>query len=106
MQQNATQAQAGRSDNERLFQGSGWPARQATRSGGLPPAASVEHIVGAIAAVLREQSAAMEGLAASVDEVTQMARDSSAAAGFTASEAATLERAAYSQTEAIPRFRL
>lgn len=48
----------------------------------------------------------MEGLAASVDAVTQMARDSSAAAGFTASEAATLERAAYSQTEAIPRFRL
>lgn len=48
----------------------------------------------------------MEGLAASVDEVTQMARDSSAAAGFTASEVATLERAACSLTEAVPRFRL
>lgn len=41
-----------------------------------------------------------------VDAVTQMARDSSAAAGFTASEVATLERAACSLTEAVPRFRL
>lgn len=48
----------------------------------------------------------MEGLAASIDAVTQMARDSSAAAGFTASKVATLERAACCLTDAVQRFRL